>query len=90
MRIFSDLLIVFAVCIAVMVVILLVQAVLSAVGGAEQSFIDFMVKTNRTGKLSWFMDTKEPLKDLTTAIEVGLIIALVAMVIAAFMYSRKR
>lgn len=90
MRIFGDLLIIFSICIAVMVVILVVQTVISILGGAEQTFIDYLISTNRTGRLSWFMDIKDPLKDLSTAIEVGLIIAMVAAVIAAFMYSRKR
>lgn len=84
MRLFGYLMLAFLVSVVFLIAVNVIYAVLNALSGAEQSFVAGNPDT------AWFTETKESFSQMVLSIEVGLIIALVAMVIGIFVYSRRR
>lgn len=88
MRLVRDVLVVLIVSLAVLFLIHIAYAVLRFVSSASEDTANkFLEMTNGTADVSLMFTDISP---LVQVLEFGLIICFVAMIIAVFMYSRRR
>lgn len=88
MRILGDLILVLVVAVIIVFAVHIVYAVVKTVTLGGGQIAESVLNISSSADISWLVSID--LNPLLQGIEMGLIIAFAAMIIAAFMYSRRR